>query len=66
MFVLNLLFFIFSKVVPYLFGENCNETNQRIVTKLKEVRHEAHIDQNIRLQETIILTLAQFGRYQLF
>ncbi|XP_063432068.1 serine/threonine-protein kinase ATR-like [Mytilus trossulus] len=52
----------FSKVVPYLVGENCNETNQRIVTKLKEAYYAACMEQNIRLQETIVLTLAQFGR----
>jgi len=38
-------------------------TNELVLSKLKEAFSRAQKDTNARLQETVLLTIAQLGRY---
>lgn len=44
-------------------GEGNGDSNQLIVRTLKETLESARLQGNVRLQQTVILTIAQIGRY---
>ncbi|XP_060578307.1 serine/threonine-protein kinase ATR-like [Ruditapes philippinarum] len=56
----------FSKVIQYLLGDSTVEgsegTNELVLSKLREAFSRAQKDSNVRLQETVLLTIAQLGR----
>lgn len=56
-----------SEVIQYLVGdcmvEGTEGTNELVLGKLREVFSRAQKDGNARLQETVLLTIAQLGRY---
>jgi hypothetical protein len=43
-------------------GEGESDSNKLIVCTLKKTLEHAQLQQNIRLQQTVILTIAQIGR----
>nr|XP_022332154.1 serine/threonine-protein kinase ATR-like isoform X2 [Crassostrea virginica] len=52
----------FSKVIGSMVGEGNGDSNQLIVRTLKETLESARLQGNVRLQQTVILTIAQIGR----
>ncbi|XP_045160246.2 serine/threonine-protein kinase ATR-like [Mercenaria mercenaria] len=56
----------FSEVIQYLLGDSTVEdsegTNELVLSKLRETFSRAQKDSNARLQETVLLTIAQLGR----
>lgn len=56
----------FSKVIQYLLGDMAEEgsegTNELVLTKLRETFSKAQKEGNARMQETVLLTIAQLGR----
>ena len=56
----------YSGVIQYLLGDSTVEgsegTNELVLSKLREAFSLAQKDSNIRLQETVLLTIAQLGR----
>jgi hypothetical protein len=59
-------FISYSKVIQYLLGDSTVEgsegTNELVLSKLREAFSRAQKDSNVRLQETVLLTIAQLGR----
>lgn len=52
----------FSQIISCLVGDNFSDLNQVMVRKLKTALDKAREDGNVRLQETILLTISQLGR----
>nr|XP_034325117.1 serine/threonine-protein kinase ATR isoform X2 [Crassostrea gigas] len=52
----------FSRVIGSMVGEGSSDSNQLIVRTLKETLESARLQGNVRLQQTVILTIAQIGR----
>ncbi|XP_052796079.1 serine/threonine-protein kinase ATR-like isoform X2 [Mya arenaria] len=56
----------FSEVVQHVFGgeemSGSDDTSDLVLTKLQDVFTQARVDSNVRLQETLLLTIGQLGR----
>lgn len=53
----------YSRVIGSMVGEGSSDSNQLIVRTLKETLESARLQGNVRLQQTVILTIAQIGRW---